>query len=119
MTRATIIVTVDQPPKPGFVAYKPEHVVHEIEALDFPGAQITAVQAQTPNEAKWVAGTEVHVVDHPSVLNDLNAYVLDDGGQEVWIVIAHGSHNDKKHTIVPNGSRHVLPRKHLADGLVS
>jgi hypothetical protein len=75
-------------------------------------------EQNSQHAAKWPVGTEIHVVDHPSSLNDLNAYVLDDGEQDVWFVTAHGSHNDKN-TIVPNGSRHVLPRKHLAEGLIS
>lgn len=58
------------------------------------------------------AGDEIYIKDHSSVPDGLNAYVLDDSGEEIWFVTAHGNNS----TIVPDGSRHVLPREFIQKG---
>lgn len=59
------------------------------------------------------AGDEMHVAGHESVLDGLNGFVLNDDGAEVWFVTAHGNES----TIVPNGSRHVLSRECIREGM--
>jgi hypothetical protein len=62
---------------------------------------------------KLKPGDNIRVEGHKSVLNGLNAYVLGDGGEEIWFITSH----DNKSTIVPNGTRHVLPREFIRKGM--
>ena len=61
-------------------------------------------------------GTEIHIAGHESVLNGLNGLILADDPEsdEIWFVTLQGNRS----SIVPDGSRHTLPREFVHEGLL-